>query len=99
MPGNKDQFSSQPSFAHFSPLHLFQGTVGEVLGNVDTTQNLLDTNTTQIVQSVSRATSHMSMKKTCSMWSVNACGQSLIQPEGGEGEVLGLNEYGCDACS
>lgn len=37
-----------------------QGTVGEVLSNVGAAQDLLNTNTTQIVKTVSTATSHMS---------------------------------------
>lgn len=41
---------------------LLQVTVGEVLRNVEATQDFLDTNTTHIVETVSRATSHMSEK-------------------------------------
>lgn len=41
---------------------LLQETVGEVLSNVEAAQNFLDTNTTLIVETVSRATSHMSEK-------------------------------------
>lgn len=76
--GSKDHSPLLNSVAHFSPLWLSQGTVGEVLGNVEAAQDFLNTNTTQIVETVSTAMSHMSWKKKCSMWSVNACGGSVI---------------------
>lgn len=41
---------------------LLQETVGKVLDNVEAAQHFLDTNTTLIVETVSRATSHMSKK-------------------------------------
>lgn len=39
---------------------LLQATVDEVLNNVEAAQDFLDTNTTLIVETVSRTTSHMS---------------------------------------
>lgn len=65
---------------------LLQGTVGEVLSNVKAAQEVLDTNTTLIIETVSRATSHMSEKGgggRIAMWFVNACVGSVIQLEGG----------------
>lgn len=64
--------------AHFSPLRLFQKNVGEVLSNVEAAQDFLNTNTTLIIKTVSRATNHMSWKEKLSMWSDNACVWSVI---------------------
>lgn len=66
------------SVAHFSPLRLFQKDMGEVLSNMEATQDFLNTNTTLIIKTVSRATDHMSWKEKLSMWSDNACVWSVI---------------------
>lgn len=66
--------SFSPAVAHFSPARLLQRLVGEVLSNVEAAQGFLDTNTTLIIKTVSRAVSHMSVEK---MWCDKACVRSV----------------------
>lgn len=64
----------------------FQGSVGEVLSSVGAAQDFLNTNTSQIVKTVSGGTSHMSLKKCA------PCG--LLMPEVAHSFSVGAKREG-----
>lgn len=74
----------------------FQGTVEEVLRKVGAAQDFLNTNASQIIKTVSRATSHMSLKKCapCALL-MPGVSQSFREWRRGEGGVYALLRFSC----